>query len=64
MTRYQSELFNQLLDINWELETGNHNDIVVQALQDQYRQVQHDLETDMGKEEYQAFILNAQRMFS
>jgi endonuclease/exonuclease/phosphatase (EEP) superfamily protein YafD len=63
MTNYQSMLLNQMLDINWEIEVGDYNDVVMGALRERLAQLNQQMEDDMGREEWKAWKENGKRMF-
>jgi hypothetical protein len=64
MTTYESHLFNELLDVNYELETGKHNSVVMVALLNRYSQLVASLEDSMGEGAWKAFVRTGKEMFS
>jgi hypothetical protein len=64
MTQYESHLFNELLDVNHEIETGGHSSIVKMALITRYSQIVAQLEDSMGVNEYRNFIGGMRQLFA
>jgi hypothetical protein len=52
LTAYQRQLFSDLVNLNWEIDHGNYNQVVQNALVEQYWKVKEELMSDMGREEY------------
>ena len=63
MTNFQRHLFNEILDLNWELEVGDYNEIVTKALRYRMQELERELEEDMGVEEWKNFKEQGRRMF-
>lgn len=63
MTQYESNLFSELLDVNYELETGEHNSVVMASLLNRYSQIVEQLEESMGKSNWRNFIGKGKQMF-
>ena len=63
MTQYESNLFSELLDVNYELETGEHNSVVMTSLLNRYSQIVEQLEESMGKSNWRNFIDKGKQMF-
>ena len=64
MTNYEQHLFSELLDVNYELETGEHNSVVIVALLNRYSQIVAQLEDSMGEDEWKSFVGKGKQMFS
>ena len=64
MTNYEQNLFSELLDVNYELETGKHNSVVTVALLNRYSQIVASLEDSMGEDEWKNFVGKGKQMFS
>jgi len=64
MTNYERHLFSELVDVNYEIETGNHKPIVRMALITRYSQIVRSLEDSMGVKEYRDYIDGMRRMFA
>ena len=64
MTSYESHLFNELLDVNYEIKTGNHNSIIKMALITRYSQLVASLEDSLGEAAWKAFVSTGKKMFS
>ncbi len=64
MTNYEQHLFSELLDVNYELETGEHNSVVIVALLNRYSQIVAQLEDSMGEDEWKSFVGMGKKMFS
>jgi hypothetical protein len=64
MTNFQRHLFNEILDVSWELNVGDYNEIVLRALQQRINHLEEQLEEDMGVEEWRNFKEQGKRMFA
>ena len=64
MTNYEQHLFSELLDVNYELETGDHNSVVRVALLNRYTQIVASLEDSMGEDKWKTFVNMGKQMFS
>lgn len=64
MTQYQRQLFSQILDVNFEIETGNHNEVVMQALRYRLDALQMMMEEDMGAFEWHEWKEKGRKMFT
>jgi hypothetical protein len=64
LTDYQRELFSKLIALNWEIDNGDYNVIVKDALVEQYWKVKEDLVSDMGKQEYENYVNGMRQLFS
>lgn len=64
MTNFQRQLFNEILDVSWELNVGDYNEIVLRALQQRINHLEEQLEEDMGVEEWRNFKEQGKRMFA
>jgi hypothetical protein len=63
MTQYQRQLLNQLMELNWEIQMGDYNEVVMGALRERYAQVEEGMADDMGREEWQNWMAHGRRMF-
>ena len=63
LTGYQSQLFSELVSLNWEVDQ-NYPQIVKTALLNEYWRVKNELEEDMGKNEYNKYINGMRQMFA
>ena len=63
LTGYQSQLFSELVSLNWEVDQ-NYPQIVKTALLNEYWRVKNELEEDMGKDEYNQYINGMRQMFA
>lgn len=66
-----SELFSQLVDINWEIkeyqEKNRHSSDFFRGLMklnDEYIRIQHELIDEMGEAHYNHFIAMGRKMFA
>jgi hypothetical protein len=64
MTIYERSLFQELIDINYEIESGNHNKIVKIALLNDYHRLQQELISSMGRQEWDSYIKGMREMFA
>lgn len=64
LTAYQRQLFNDLINLNWEIDHGGYNQTVQNALVEQYWKVKEELMSDMGREEYDRYINGMREMFA
>jgi len=63
MTNYQRELFNEMLDVNWELNVSTHNAVVVKALNYRMNQLEELMGEHMGEKEWQDWKNKGREMF-
>jgi len=63
MTNYQRELFNEMLDVNWELNVSTHNAVVVKALHYRMNQLEELMGEHMGEKEWQDWKNKGREMF-
>jgi hypothetical protein len=63
MTNYQRELFNEMLDVNWELNVSTHNPVVVKALHYRMNQLEELMGDHMGEKEWQDWKNRGREMF-
>ncbi len=63
MTEYQRHLFNDLLDVNYELSVGDYGPVVMEALRSKYQQLEDELIDDMGFDEWREFLKTGRKMF-
>ncbi len=63
MTDYQRQLLSKLIDLNWELKKS-YDQIIKNALVNEYFRVEEELIDDMGRNEYRAYIDGFRRMFA
>jgi len=64
MTNYESFLFSDLLDVNYEISTGDHKPVVKLALIKRYSEIVAQLEDSMGGAEWRNFISTGRQMFA
>jgi hypothetical protein len=64
MTDYQRQLFSNLVSLNWEIDKGNYNKTVKDALVEQYWKVKEELMSDMGRDEYNNYVNGMRQMFT
>ena len=64
MTDYQRKLFSEILDLNWELNLGIHNEVVTRALHYRMNEVEELLGEDMGEDAWRDFKDKGRRMFA
>lgn len=63
MTEYQRHLFNDLLDVNYELSVGDYGPVVTEALRFKYSHLENELIDDMGYDEWKDFKEKGRQMF-
>jgi len=64
MTTKQSKIFNEILDLNWEMNRENKNFTRKFELVKQLGEKKEELKKSMGEAEYNKFMNAGQRMFS
>lgn len=64
MTNYESFLFSELLDVNYEISTGDHKPVVKLALIKRYSEIVAQLEDSMGAAEWKNFLAMGRGMFT
>jgi hypothetical protein len=64
LTAYQHQLFNDLISLNWEIDKGDYNKTVKNALVEQYWKVKEELMGDMGRDEYNNYVNGMRQMFA
>lgn len=64
MTNYEAKLFNELLEVNWEMGHGDYNPTVKTALLNRYHEITSQLEDSMGRKEWNNFINGMKQMFA
>ncbi len=64
MNNYERQLFSQLLEINYRIETGNYDSIIKTALTTHYHHLEDQIKESMGKNEYRAFVEGMREMFA
>jgi hypothetical protein len=64
MTDYQRQLFSNLVSLNWEIDKGDYNKTVKNALVEQYWKVKEELMGDMGRDEYNNYVNGMRQMFA
>jgi len=64
MTNYEREIFSKLLDVNYEIEKGNHHSLIKEALNNLYWKLRDELKESMGENEYNNFIKQGRQMFT
>ena len=63
MTDYQRQLLSKLIDLNWE-SSKNYDQIVKNALVNEYFRIEDELIDDMGREEYRTYMDGFKKMFA
>ena len=63
LTGYQSQLFSELISLNWEMDKP-YPKAVKTALINEYWRVKKELEDDMGKGNYNQYINGMKQMFA
>ena len=64
MTTKQSKIFNEILDLNWEMNRENKNFTRKFELVKQLGEKKEELKKSMDETEYNKFMNAGQRMFS
>ena len=64
LTAYQHQLFSDLVNLNWEIDKGDYNQVVKNALVEQYWKVKEELMGDMGRNEYNNYVNGMRQMFA
>ena len=64
MNNYERDLFNQLLEVNYRIETGNYDSIIKTALITHYHHLEEQIRDSMGASEYRAFVNGMREMFA
>ena len=64
MTTYQTQLFNQILDVNWDISTANVSQVSKDAMITRLNELTTELAEHMGEEAYHSFMLNGKKMFA
>lgn len=64
MTSYEAHLFNELLEVNWEISNGNYKPTVKMALIKRYSEITAQLEDSMGEAEWKGFLSMGRKMFA
>ena len=64
MTETALQTFSNLVDINWEIENGNHSSTVKMALINQYWNIRNELIDEMGADAFKTFMEQGRRMFA
>lgn len=64
LTAYQRQLFQDLINLNWEINHGGYNKTVQDALVEQYWKVKEELMSDMGREEYDRYVNGMRELFA
>jgi hypothetical protein len=64
LTGYQHQLFSTMISLNWEIDKGEYNQTVKNALVEQYWKVKEELMDDMGRDEYENYINGMRQMFA
>jgi hypothetical protein len=64
LTGYQHQLFSDLVNLNWEIDKGDYNQVVKNALVEQYWKVKEELMGDMGRDEYNNYVNGMRQMFA
>lgn len=64
LTGYQHQLFSTMISLNWEIDKGEYNQTVKNALVEQYWKVKEELMDDMGRDEYNNYVNGMRQMFA
>jgi hypothetical protein len=64
LTGYQHQLFSTMISLNWEIDKGEYNQTVKNALVEQYWKVKEELMGDMGRDEYNNYVNGMRQMFA
>lgn len=64
MNERSSQLFSQLVDINWELNNVDYPKTIKFALTEQYWKIKNELIDEMGIDAFNNFIEQGRRMFA
>jgi hypothetical protein len=64
LTGYQHQLFSTMISLNWEINQGEYNQTVQNALVEQYWKVKDELMDDMGRDEYNNYVNGMKQMFA
>ena len=64
LTGYQYQLFSTMISLNWEIDKGEYNQTVKNALVEQYWKVKEELMDDMGRDEYENYVNGMRQMFA
>jgi len=64
MNERSSQLFSQLVDINWELRNVGYPKTVKLALTEQYWKIKNELIDEMGIDAFNNLVEQGRRMFS
>jgi hypothetical protein len=64
LTGYQHQLFSTMISLNWEIDKGEYNQTVKNALVEQYWKVKEELMDDMGRDEYENYVNGMRQMFA
>lgn len=64
MTTYQTQLLNQILDVNWDISTASVSQVSKDAMITRLNELTSELAEQMGEEAYNAFMLGGKKMFA
>jgi hypothetical protein len=64
MSNYERQLFSQLLEVNYRIETGNYDSIIKTALITHYHHLEDQIKESMGRNEYREFVDGMRKMFA
>ena len=64
MTNYERHVFSELLDVNYEISTGNHNSLIKSVLLNRYSLLVAQLEDSMGTAAWREFGAVGKKMFA
>jgi hypothetical protein len=64
MNERSSQLFSQLVDINWELNNVDYPKTIKFALTEQYWKIKNELIDEMGIDAFNNFVEQGRRMFA
>ena len=64
LTGYQHQLFSTMISLNWEIDKGEYNQTVKNALVEQYWKVKEELMDNMGRDEYENYVNGMRQMFA
>ena len=64
MNDFERQLFSQLLEVNYRIETGDYDLIIKTALTTHYRHLEEQIKDSMGRDEYKAYVDGMREMFT
>ena len=64
MNVYQAQLLNQIIDVNWDIETADVSRPSKDAMIVRLQELTGELMEQMGEDQYHEFMLNGRKMFT